>query len=643
MPRLAIAFLATLYLLAFPFNANAVEVPSFTVCGSKLDERLAIQYVEVLQATIGGYSFDVACQAHDACYEDCRTPKPDCDKKFLSDAEGVCDSARLKQNCIAYAHIAFQMVSEKGDMPFRQARANCSGTAQQSYPDAGTGAGGGGKVGSGDSSLGRAIDANGSLRMLISAPGTDFGSAGLTSVGSVTEGQLKVPRGQNYFRFTPQQDANYVIYTRGSTNTDGELYDDRFKRLDSDCCGGGGQNFRMAKQLEPGRTYYVLVRGQPGPYSLHVDGPESLYSAQEVKVGSVTTGQMKVPRDQNYFRFTPQQDANYVIYTRGLTDTDGELYDDRFKRLDSDCCGGGGQNFRVAKQLEPGRTYYVLVRGQPGPYSLHVDGPESMYSATEVKVGSVTTGQMQVPRDQNYFRFTPQHSANYVIYTRGSTDTDGELYDERFKRLDGDCCGGGGQNFRMAKQLEPGRTYYVLVRGQPGPYSLHVDGPESLYSAQEVKVGTEVTATTEAAARQDYKGFPAGYCTNYAARVFDSFAPSPKQNWRGSAEQWIVAAGNAGWRTSADQNAAREGAIAVWDGGGFGHVAIVKGIEKDASGGVLTIDVSEMNWGRFTDAANSVTENFGKVNSRRIATTGLSRSDGSYRFLGFIFPERMRD
>jgi hypothetical protein len=97
-----------------------------TSCGSKWYQRLGLQLLEMEQATRGGYSFDLACQAHDACYGDCRTVKPECDKKLLADSERVCESAQKSADCIADAQIFFQAVSsEKGDLAFAQARVNC--------------------------------------------------------------------------------------------------------------------------------------------------------------------------------------------------------------------------------------------------------------------------------------------------------------------------------------------------------------------------------------------------------------------------------------------------------------------------------------------------------------------------------------
>ena len=42
----------------------------------------------------------------------------------------------------------------------------------------------------------------------------------------------------------------------------------------------------MAKLLDPGHAYYVLVRGQPGPYTLYVEGPEGGATAVNSNTGS---------------------------------------------------------------------------------------------------------------------------------------------------------------------------------------------------------------------------------------------------------------------------------------------------------------------------------------------------------------------
>jgi hypothetical protein len=102
---------------------------SYSHCGSEKSrvQRTFTQLQEIGTATLYGYSFNTACQAHDACYDDCITPKLECDGKLLADAERVCESAFLKAECISLANSYYNAVTGSGyaDTAFKNARANC--------------------------------------------------------------------------------------------------------------------------------------------------------------------------------------------------------------------------------------------------------------------------------------------------------------------------------------------------------------------------------------------------------------------------------------------------------------------------------------------------------------------------------------
>ena len=96
-----------------------------TYCGSPNWQRGLLQLAEVEQAVIGGYSFDVACQAHDACYRDCKRRREDCDIQLRTDAEATCATARVKSNCATDVKWFYQVVSSRGQPAFDHARASC--------------------------------------------------------------------------------------------------------------------------------------------------------------------------------------------------------------------------------------------------------------------------------------------------------------------------------------------------------------------------------------------------------------------------------------------------------------------------------------------------------------------------------------
>src|SRR3990172_7440269 len=222
------------------------------------------------------------------------------------------------------------------------------------------------------------------------------------------------------------------------------------------------------------------------------DHGDSFESATPIAMGSITGGIIDLPDDRDYFKFTVSQTSVYVIYTRGITDTYGELYNAAYSLLAYDYSDGEADNFRIEKELTPG-TYYVMVRAYSdttGSYELHAEGPGagtisddhgfSPWSSTPIAMGSITGGIIDLPDDRDYFKFTVSQTSVYVIYTRGITDTYGELYDAVYSRLDYDNDAGEENNFRIDIELTPG-TYYVMVKGAyydtTGSYELYAEGP----------------------------------------------------------------------------------------------------------------------------------------------------------------------
>jgi hypothetical protein len=378
--------------------------------------------------------------------------------------------------------------------------------------------------------------------------GSTFTSATPVAVGEVIRSYLD-ERENEYFRFTPANDATYVIYSRGPTDTNAGLYNERFSNMGNDFGSGEDGNFRIAARLQAGFTYYILVQGRPGPYELHIEGPEgatksddhgfSSWSATPIEAGNIKEGRIDTSNDQDYFRLVPRENDTYVIFTRGQTSTQGTLYDEAFNTIAHDMYSPQGEdrNFRIAHRLEAGHTYYILVRGKPGLYRLHVEGPEgatrsddhgfSSWSATTIRPGSVTEGVLDVMNDQDYFRFIPEQDGAYVIYTRGSTaNPNGTLYDEAFNQLKNHhAVSKDGAYFRIEHFLNAGRTYFILVRGGKGPYTLNVDGPENRYSDAEVNVDTatvsrcrssEITTLARASLKDKAAGVTFGYlCEPY--------------------------------------------------------------------------------------------------------------------------------
>ena len=88
----------------------------------------------------------------------------------------------------------------------------------------------------------------------------------------------------------------------------------------------------------------------------------------------------------------------------------------------------------------------------------------TMESATELSIETYVRGCICCPGAEQWFKFTVPMTKVYTIYTKGSLDTVGTLYD---------CCGNcitteddinGDLNFRMVQILSADSTYYLRVR-----------------------------------------------------------------------------------------------------------------------------------------------------------------------------------
>jgi surface antigen len=202
-------------------------------------------------------------------------------------------------------------------------------------------------------------------------------------------------------------------------------------------------------------------------------------------------------------------------------------------------------------------------------------------------------------------------------------------------------------NVKVELSRDNGQTWGIVAASTPndGREPWRVSGPATAYARVRVSSlsGTPSDASDGyfAIVGPYYRGFPGGYCTEYAAREFDKIAPAPV-NWSGNAGQWLTNAYLAGWMTTSSPAAARPGAIAVWSGGAgqaFGHVAIVRTVTRNGAGQVTQVQIQEQNWGTVLDQTWAITTNFGRVSQTTLSVSSMNRS-GSLTFRGYVLPQR---
>ncbi len=326
----------------------------------------------------------------------------------------------------------------------------------------------------------------------------DCASAGAVTVGGEAYGSVQ-GLAPAYFRLNLSARGAYSIYSVGRTDTVGELLGGDCNPITTDDDGGQGTNFMIAEDLVPG-TYFVRVRGYndqaSGQFALRVArdrfDPEGgdCAGARPIDLSSDIT--LRAIGDALlYYRFSVPSSGFYRVSTLSSLDTVGAILDGECNQLAFDDDNGQGRNFMIERGLQAGE-YFLAVRGYnaeaTGTFRVRLEVGRGQYANPG---GGSCPDALEVPVDGavdssvsgtafSFYRFRVNSRAWYAIYSSGTTDTVGELLDNRCTPIAFDDDGGRSTNFVVFRQLLPG-TYYVRVRGYnegtSGPFRLHVETP----------------------------------------------------------------------------------------------------------------------------------------------------------------------
>ncbi len=337
------------------------------------------------------------------------------------------------------------------------------------------------------------------------------------------------------------------IYTTGSLDTLGELYDRRGTVLyaNDDTTSGGvvvDTNFRIPRTLAPG-VYYVAVFSTDGTttgnYTLHAKADDHGYfldTATTLRLDSSIAGRIDPGFDGDFFKLDlsgASGNTSVWIYTTGIFDTLGGLYDSNSDLLASnDDTTSGGEivdtNFRIPRTLAPG-VYYVGVFSADGPttgdYTLHAkadDHGHYLGTATPLSLGASVSGRIDPGFDQDVFKLDLSGAAGDThvwIYTTGDLDTRGWLYDSgggSYLVFNQDSYIKGREDgFHIRRRLSSG-VYYISVRSwltadgdyATGDYTLHaeaVTGPGGTTgTATPLNLGSPIPGSIDTASDADY-------------------------------------------------------------------------------------------------------------------------------------------
>ena len=382
----------------------------------------------------------------------------------------------------------------------------------------------------------------------------DISTAIYLPLSTWKSGSIHCPYAETWYRFTASVSnaSQYRIYTTGSLDTMGYLYDANGSYITQND-DNGGLNFSITRSLTYGATYYICVRAygsNTGNFSLRVDYTTSSSSGNDnsddcsndmstaitLPLSTYVSGSIECPCAEKWYRFTASNSnaSQYTIYTSGSLDTVGYLYNSNGTLITSNDDSGANMNFSITRSLTYGATYYLKVKAygsNTGSYNVRVDYQTSsaepddndcsneMSSAINLSLNSWQGGEICCPGAEIWYKFTPSTTAYYTIYTVGSLDTYGYLYDANVTEIDHDDDDGSSLNFKMVQRLIANQTYYIKAKAfgnNTGFFSIAV---------------TSTVFVESVSINQSYVHLDKGKTANLTVTVTPSNATNPTLRW----------------------------------------------------------------------------------------------------------------
>ncbi|MYD81018.1 MAG: trypsin-like serine protease [Gammaproteobacteria bacterium] len=202
-------------------------------------------------------------------------------------------------------------------------------------------------------------------------------SATVLALGEMTEGEIETSGDVDVFEITISRRGVLTVYTEGSTDTEGRIYnsDNTFEESDDD--SGEGWNFQIEVNIEPG-TYYIEVSGwddSTGQYELYSsfvatdDHGDDQETATEISSSATswnydTPGKINIEDDVDVFEIETKHHSRITVYTEGSTDTVGSLkYENGELAEENDDSTVENKNFHISETFDSG-IYYLFVEGR---------------------------------------------------------------------------------------------------------------------------------------------------------------------------------------------------------------------------------------------------------------------------------------
>ncbi len=290
----------------------------------------------------------------------------------------------------------------------------------------------------------------------------------------------------------------YTIYTNGSTDTYGCLYDANGQQLTFNDDYYGNLNCRIIYSLSAGQSYIVSIKHydaqKTGAYNLIVsensviDVHGNTWDTATAISGTSVQGIVNYFDDLDYFTFTPSTDGIYTIYSTGIGDVNGHILDSNQNEIIS-ADDSSDYNFYIKAYLKAGSLYYIFVEGMYEgsigcTYNLHVNYTtltDDFPNMGNIGVGTSLNGNIDYNGDIDSFNFGVSQSKNYTV-SLSSNVTGNQFactiykYNAQGIRVD---VAEGVENTNITCWLDTGLNYYIEIQeyygiNNTGSYNLSI-------------------------------------------------------------------------------------------------------------------------------------------------------------------------
>lgn len=188
--------------------------------------------------------------------------------------------------------------------------------------------------------------------------------------------------------------------------------------------------------------------------SIKISGSASNCSRVTVKVGNKTLSNVKLNGSKYEVYYKPTESGTYTITATG----------------------------KAIWGTNPSATRSVRI-------AVNDDSDSFNSLPTAINSGTERTAAIDYAGDVDCFSFTPKETGSYKIYSSGSVDLKGVLYEnDKVTSIGTSYNAPESINFKLAKTLEKNKTYYIKVdaetNGATGKYSLiieKIDEPNDEY------------------------------------------------------------------------------------------------------------------------------------------------------------------